>query len=206
MKINYLVLTFLIIMTLFVLDVFTQNSLSNTIHSVLSSLALPLYDSKVFLENYFEKNVVILQIRIFGNSKQNELEVLSEDLNGIYVRNLKKRGIIINDRGELIGFVEKTGSVGYVTKWWQSEFPVTIESTSLSIVGYYKRYRITIPDPTIVPEKISGKVFMSEYLPYGKILKNFNRSIGEFKNGNFNISIPRIPKSVILLESYEGAK
>jgi len=206
MKINYLALTFLIIMTLFVLDVFTQNSLSNTIHSVLSSLALPLYDSKVFLENYFEKNVIIVQIRIFGNSKQNELEVLSEDLNGIYVRNLKKRGIIINDRDELIGFVEKTGSVGYVTKWWQSEFPVTIESTSLSIVGYYKRYRITIPDPTIVPEKISGKVFMSEYLPYGKILKNFNRAIGEFKNGNFIISIPRIPKSVILLESYEGAK
>ncbi|WP_448377280.1 hypothetical protein [Fervidobacterium sp.] len=202
MKVNYITLAFLIVLTLFIVDVFTHNNISNNIHSILSTLAAPLYNSKDFLEKYFEKNITIQHIKIFSNNKSNELDVLSEDLKGIYVRNLKKRGIIINDKGELIGFVEKTGSVGYVTKWWQSEFPVTIEATDLVIVGYYKKYQITIPDPIIIPETVSGKVYLSEYLPYGKLLRNFGRDLGEFKNGNFEISIPKISKRVVLLEEY----
>jgi len=202
MKANYIALAFLIILTLFILDVFTNNNISNNIHSILSTLAMPLYDSKVFLEKYFEKNITIQHIKIFSNNKPDELEVLSQDLKGIYVRNLKKRGIIINEKGELIGFVEKTGSVGYVTKWWQSEFPVTIEATDLVVVGYYKKYQITIPDPIIIPENVSGKVYLSEYLPYGKLLRNFDRDLGEFKHGNFEISIPKISKHVVLLEEY----
>ncbi|WP_448374876.1 hypothetical protein [Fervidobacterium sp.] len=205
MKVNYITLAFLIVLTLFIVDVFTHNNISNNIHSILSTLAAPLYNSKDFLEKYFEKNITIQHIKIFSNNKSNELDVLSEDLKGIYVRNLKKRGIIINDKGELIGFVEKTGSVGYVTKWWQSEFPVTIEATDLVVVGYYKKYQITIPDPIIIPETVSGKVYLSEYLPYGKLLRNFGRDLGEFKNGNFEISIPKISKRVVLLEEYNDA-
>lgn len=206
MRINQLTLTFIIILTIFFLDVFTDNGIAKLLHSVFSNAAYPLYIAKTSLENYFEKNVTVQYITIFENKKPELLDVLSVELRGLYVRNLKKRGIIINEEGKLIGFVEKTGQVGYVTKWWESEFPVTISATDLSVVGYYKKYRITIPDPTIDVDKLSGMVYLSEYMPYGKLLKERGINLGVFKEGEFLINIPKIRSKVILLEDYTGSE
>ncbi|AFG34235.1 hypothetical protein Ferpe_0073 [Fervidobacterium pennivorans DSM 9078] len=195
-------LMFIILLTIFFLDVFTNNSISRTIHSVFSTAASPLFNAKIFLEDYFEKNITVQNIRIFANEKPDELLVLSEDLKGYYVRNVKKPGIILNEKGQLVGFVEKTGSVGYVLKWWESEFPVTLEATNVTVTGYYKGYRITIPDPNISLEKLQAKVYMSEYLPYGKLLKNYDMHLGYYENGILKINIPKVSKKVILLESY----
>ncbi|NPU89543.1 MAG: hypothetical protein HPY87_06580 [Fervidobacterium sp.] len=202
MRINYISLMFIILLTFFFLDVFTNNSISQTIHTFFSVVASPLFNAKVLLEKYFEKNITIQNIKIFANEKPDELLVLSEDLKGYYVRNLNKTGIVLNEKGQLVGFVEKTGNVGYVSKWWESEFPVTLEATNLTITGYYKRYRITIPDPNISLEKLQAKVYMSEYLPYGKLLKNYSMHLGYYENGIFKINIPKVSERVILLESY----
>jgi hypothetical protein len=165
-------------------------------------VASPLFNAKVLLEKYFEKNITIQNIKIFANEKPDELLVLSEDLKGYYVRNLNKTGIVLNEKGQLVGFVEKTGNVGYVSKWWESEFPVTLEATNLTVTGYYKGYRITIPDPNISLEELQAKVYMSEYLPYGKLLKNYGMHLGYYENGIFKINIPKVSERVILLESY----
>jgi hypothetical protein len=202
MRINYISLMFIILLTFFFLDVFTNNSISKTIHTFFSVLASPLFNAKVLLENYFEKNITIQNIKIFANEKPDELLVLSEDLKGYYVRNLNKTGIVLNEKGQLVGFVEKTGNVGYVSKWWESEFPVTLEATNITVTGYYKGYRITIPDPNISLEELQAKVYMSEYLPYGKLLKNYGMHLGYCENGIFKINIPKVSKRVILLESY----
>jgi hypothetical protein len=202
MRINYISLMFIILLTFFFLDVFTNNSISQTIHTFFSVVASPLFNAKVLLENYFEKNITIQNIKIFANEKPDELLVLSEDLKGYYVRNLNKTGIVLNEKGQLVGFVEKTGNVGYVSKWWESEFPVTLEATNLTVTGYYKGYRITIPDPNISLEELQAKVYMSEYLPYGKLLKNYGMHLGYYENGIFKINIPKVSKRVILLESY----
>lgn len=202
MRINYISLMFIILLTFFFLDVFTNNSISQTIHTFFSVVASPLFNAKVLLEKYFEKNITIQNIKIFANEKPDELLVLSEDLKGYYVRNLNKTGIVLNEKGQLVGFVEKTGNVGYVSKWWESEFPVTLEATNLTITGYYKGYRITIPDPNISLEKLQAKVYMSEYLPYGKLLKNYSMHLGYYENGIFKINIPKVSERVILLESY----
>jgi len=202
MRINYISLMFIILLTFFFLDVFTNNSISQTIHTFFSVVASPLFNAKVLLENYFEKNITIQNIKIFANEKPDELLVLSEDLKGYYVRNLNKTGIVLNEKGQLVGFVEKTGKVGYVSKWWESEFPVTLEATNLTVTGYYKGYRITIPDPNISLEELQAKVYMSEYLPYGKLLKNYSMHLGYYENGIFKINIPKVSKRVILLESY----
>ncbi|MFN4267902.1 MAG: hypothetical protein ACK4EZ_03605 [Fervidobacterium pennivorans] len=202
MRINYISLMFIILLTFFFLDVFTNNSISQTIHTFFSVVASPLFNAKVLLEKYFEKNITIQNIKIFANEKPDELLVLSEDLKGYYVRNLNKTGIVLNEKGQLVGFVEKTGNVGYVSKWWESEFPVTLEATNLTITGYYKGYRITIPDPNISLEKLQAKVYMSEYLPYGKLLKNYGMHLGYYENGIFKINIPKVSERVILLESY----
>jgi hypothetical protein len=204
MRINYISLMFIILLTFFFLDVFTNNSISQTIHTFFSVVASPLFNAKVLLENYFEKNITIQNIKIFANEKPDELLVLSEDLKGYYVRNLNKTGIVLNEKGQLVGFVEKTGNVGYVSKWWESEFPVTLEATNLTVTGYYKGYRITIPDPNISLEELQAKVYMSEYLPYGKLLKNYGMHLGYYENGIFKINIPKVSKRVILLESYEN--
>jgi hypothetical protein len=202
MRINYISLMFIILLTFFFLDVFTNNSISRTIHTFFSVVASPLFNAKVLLENYFEKNITIQNIKIFANEKPDELLVLSEDLKGYYVRNLNKTGIVLNEKGQLVGFVEKTGKVGYVSKWWESEFPVTLEATNLTVTGYYKGYRITIPDPNISLEELQAKVYMSEYLPYGKLLKNYGMHLGYYENGIFKINIPKVSERVILLESY----
>ncbi|ANE40884.1 hypothetical protein IM42_02170 [Fervidobacterium sp. SC_NGM5_O18] len=202
MRINYISLMFIILLTFFFLDVFTNNSISQTIHTFFSVVASPLFNAKVLIEKYFEKNITIQNIKIFANEKPDELLVLSEDLKGYYVRNLNKTGIVLNEKGQLVGFVEKTGNVGYVSKWWESEFPVTLEATNLTITGYYKGYRITIPDPNISLEKLQAKVYMSEYLPYGKLLKNYGMHLGYYENGIFKINIPKVSERVILLESY----
>lgn len=202
MRINYISLMFVILLTVFFLDVFTDNSISRTIHSVFSMAASPLFSAKIFLEDYFEKHITVQNIRIFFNEKPDELLVLSEELKGYYVRNLNKPGIVLNEKGQLVGFVEKTGSVGYVSKWWESEFPVTLVATDVTVTGYYKGYRITIPDPNVSLEKLQAKVYMSEYLPYGKLLKNYGMHLGYYENGIFRINIPKVSKKVILLESY----
>jgi len=202
MRINYISLMFIVLLTFFFLDVFTNNSISQTIHTFFSVVASPLFNAKVLLEKYFEKNITIQNIKIFTNEKPDELLVLSEDLKGYYVRNLNKTGIVLNEKGQLVGFVEKTGKVGYVSKWWVSEFPVTLEATNLTVTGYYKGYRITIPDPNISLEELQAKVYMSEYLPYGKLLKNNGMYLGYYENGIFKINIPKVSERVILLESY----
>jgi len=98
---------------------------------------------------------------------------------------------------------EKTGKVGYVVKWWESEFPVTIESTSIrsvSAVGYYSNLKIDIPDPNV---QVSGKVYLSEYFEYGRLLKANNLSIGKYENDAFYPEIPQISNYVVLLEEYQ---
>ncbi|WP_448379325.1 hypothetical protein [Fervidobacterium sp.] len=202
MRINYISLMFVILLTVFFLDVFTDNSISRTIHSVFSMAASPLFSAKIFLEDYFEKKITVQHIRIFADEKPDELLILSEDLKGYYVRNLNKPGIVLNEKGQLVGFVEKTGNVGYVSKWWESEFPVTLVATDVTVTGYYKSYRITIPDPNVSLEKLQAKVYMSEYLPYGKLLKNYGMHLGYYKNGIFKLNIPKVSKKVILLEGY----
>ncbi|MGC8954702.1 MAG: hypothetical protein ACP5JS_01240 [Fervidobacterium sp.] len=225
MKTNYLVLVLLVLLSILFTDVFTKNSISNALHAILSNISLPIYQMRRSVEKLFEKQQIILTVVLFGQTSSDTLEVLSEDLAGIYVRNLRKKGIVLDaQNGELIGFVQKTGSVGYVIKWWETEFPVTIESTqnptetlnvinatdtvnrnpnnNMKIVGYYRNYKIEIPDPNIDTSKLSGKVYMSEHMPYGKLLKESGISVGEYKNGLLKIKVPKIPRYVILLEDY----
>ncbi|KAF2962141.1 hypothetical protein [Fervidobacterium sp. 2310opik-2] len=222
MKLNTLVIVFLVLMLLLFLDIFSKNFIANSIHTILYKSSTPIYSSKRNLEKLFEKEKITLNVTLFKDTTTNALEVLSEDSKGIYVLNLKKKGIVVDaTTGELIGFVEKTGNVGYAIKWWEKEFPVTIESIESTnestqtlkestdtqvyetytqkTVGYYSNYRIDLPDPNI---KINGKVYISEYIPYGRLLKNNNISIGEYSNGIFRIKIPTIPKYVVLLEDY----
>ncbi len=222
MKLNKLVIVFLVLMLLLFLDIFSKNLIANLIHTILYKSATPIYISKRNLEKLFEKETIVLNVTLFKDTTTDALEILSEDSKGIYVLNLKKKGIIIDAiTGELIGFVEKTGNVGYAVKWWAKEFPVTIESTESTneatqtlnestvtqiyetytkrAVGYYSNYRIDLPDPNV---KINGKVFISEYTPYGRLLKNNNISIGDYHGGIFKIKIPKIPKYVVLLEDY----
>ncbi|MCX7653714.1 MAG: hypothetical protein N2Z58_03420 [Fervidobacterium sp.] len=208
MKTNILALVFLFLIFVMFLDIFTNNLISTNLHTVLYKLSTPLYNVRTNLEQVFEKEHNTINVTLFGDTRPTALRVLSVDSKGIYVRNVEKKGIVISATdGSLIGFVKKTGSVGYVSKWWEEEFPVTIESSEgtdvnfkVKVVGYYSNYRIEIPDPSPVND---GKVYMSEYLPYGKLLKSFGLSIGEYQNGVFKMSIPKIPEYVLILEKYE---
>ncbi len=208
MRINTLALVFLVLLFILFLDIFTSNSISKLLHTLIYKSAFPLYNVKNALEWLFEKNYSTVKVNLFGNTPTTALEVLSVDSKGIYVRNLKKKGIAISATdGKLIGFVQKTGSVGYISKWWEDNFPVTIESTDnlnythkVRSVGYYSNYRIEMPDPADI---VNGKVYMSEYMPYGRLLKNFGIFIGEYQNGVFKLLIPKIPKYVVILEEYE---
>lgn len=218
MKINTVANVFLILLLILFIDIFSSNYFSEILHNILYKVSIPLYNSKNTLENMFEKEYVVLNVTLFGNKQAKVHEVLSVDEKGIYVRNLNAYGIIISAvDGKFIGFVKKTGKVGYVTKWWENDFPVVIESIenvknknleenqseidtiNLKVVGYYSRYNIEIPD---LVEVHNGKVYVSEYLEYGKLLKDFGIWIGEYSNGVFKLSIPQIPKYVILLEKY----
>uniref|UniRef100_A0A7C5U241 Cell shape-determining protein MreC n=1 Tax=Fervidobacterium nodosum TaxID=2424 RepID=A0A7C5U241_9BACT len=207
MRVNSLALVFLLLLLIVFTDIFTDNLLSKSIHTLTYISASPIYVAKKNLEQIFEKEYTIVNVKLFDDIATTS-EVLSVDSKGIYVKNIKKKGIAIDAiNGNLVGFVRKTGNVGYISKWWEEEFPVTIESTDtsikgqkISIVGYYNKYRIEVPDPTVV---ISGKVYMSEYMPYGRLLKDFGIAIGEYENGVFKITIPKIPKYIIILEEYE---
>ncbi len=203
MNTHTLAIAFMILLTIFVVDVFTHNYLSETIHTVLYSVSIPMYSAKNYLEDRFSHTIVVQNVYLF-NQESNGLEVLSVDLEGLYVRNLNKKGVVINaEDGRLIGFVKKTGKVGYVVKWWESEFPVTIESTSIrsvSAVGYYSNLKIDIPDPNV---RVSGKVYLSEYFEYGRLLKANNLSIGKYENDVFYPEIPQISNCVVLLEEYQ---
>ncbi|HPZ17587.1 MAG TPA: hypothetical protein PKI14_05235 [Fervidobacterium sp.] len=199
MNANTLAIVFMILLTIFVVDVFTNNFLSELLHSVLYSISIPMYNMKNSLEKRLSQTIIVENIYLFGE-KDGGLEVLSVDLNGIYVRNLTKKGVVLSAKnGQLIGFVKKTGRVGYVVKWWESDFPVTIESTSVKTVGYYSKYRIDVPDPNV---ESSGNVYLSEYAEYGRLLKAHNLSIGRYEDNVFYPKIPRISDYVILLEEY----
>lgn len=200
MNTHTLAIVFMILLTIFVVDVFTNNFVSGTLHTSFYSLSIPMYNAKNYLENRFSHIVVVQNVYLF-NRKSNGLEVLSVDSEGLYVRNLNKKGVVINaEDGRLIGFVKKTGKVGYVVKWWESEFPVNVESTSVSTVGYYSNLKIEIPDPNV---KISGNVYLSEYFEYGKLLKANDISIGKYENSVFYPEIPKISNYVVLLEEYQ---
>ncbi|MFN6991164.1 MAG: hypothetical protein ACK4MM_00435 [Fervidobacterium sp.] len=232
MRINTLAVVFLILLLILFIDIFSSNYLAGTLHTALYKLSEPAYNLKNALENIFRKEYITLNVTLFGNEKAKLHEVLSIDEKGIYVRNLTNYGIIVSAfDGKFIGFVEKTGKVGYVTKWWEKSFPVTIEpsesfdnlqsvdsfdyydvnnsnnsKTNISvdqktkIVGYYSKYNIEIPD---LLEIYDGTVYVSEYVEYGKLLKEFRISIGEYKDGILRLSIPSIPRYVILLEKYD---
>lgn len=208
MRVNEIALIFLFLLLVLFVDIFTDNFLAKTLHTLLYKSASSVYIAKRNIEQIFEKEHIIINVNLFGEIKTATSEVLSIDLKGIYARNIKKRGIAIDAKdGTLIGFVEKTGNVGYISKWWENEFPVTIESTDTSnqvqkvtTAGYYSKYKIEVPDPTT---SVNGKVYMSEYMPYGRLLKNFGISIGEYQNGVLKLSIPKIPRQIIILEEYE---
>ncbi|MFN3691890.1 MAG: hypothetical protein ACK4R7_03260 [Fervidobacterium sp.] len=232
MRINTLAIVFLILLLILFIDIFSSNYFSSIIHSALYKLSEPAYNLKNALENTFRKEYINLNVTLFGNEKADLHEVLSIDEKGIYVRNLANYGIVVSaSDGKFIGFVEKTGKVGYVTKWWEKSFPVTIESSENfdnlesvnsidyydvnnsgnsqsdkttdpkpKIVGYYNKYNIEIPDPL---EIYDGTVYLSEYVEYGKLLKEFRISIGEYKDGILRLNIPSIPRYVILLEKYD---
>lgn len=232
MRINTLAIVFLILLLILFIDIFSSNYFSSIIHTILYKLSEPAYNLKNTLENTFRKEYINLNVTLFGNEKANLHEVLSIDEKGIYVRNLTNYGIIVSAfDGKFIGFVEKTGKIGYVTKWWEKSFPVTIEPSEnfdnltsfnfvdyydpnnfnnletdkatdqkIKIVGYYSKYNIEIPDPLEIND---GTVYVSEYVEYGKLLKEFRISIGEYKDGILRLNIPSIPRYVILLEKYD---
>jgi len=50
---------------------------------------------------------------------------------------------------------------------------------------------------------VSGKVYLSEYFEYGRLLKANNLSIGKYENDAFYPEIPQISNYVVLLEEYQ---
>jgi len=48
-----------------------------------------------YLEDRFSHTIVVQNVYLF-NQESNGLEVLSVDLEGLYVRNLDKKGVVIN--------------------------------------------------------------------------------------------------------------
>jgi len=95
MNTHTLAIAFMILLTIFVVDVFTHNYLSEAIHTVLYSVSIPMYSAKNYLEDRFSHTIVVQNVYLF-NQESNGLEVLSVDLEGLYVRNLDKKGVVIN--------------------------------------------------------------------------------------------------------------
>jgi len=201
MRTNILATVAIILLLILSLDVFSNNSLSKFVAEVLTKVSFPFYGYREKLENFFEKYPSILHVTLFSENAK-ALTVLSEDIKGLYVRNLHEKGLVIDPLSkQLIGFVERTGKIGYVRKWWVSEFPVTIEGTETRAVGFYRKFRIEVPDPYV---DIGGKVYLADSEEYGRLMRLYNISIGVFKNGYFLPKIPTIPKYVVILPSYHN--
>ncbi|ODN31278.1 hypothetical protein [Fervidobacterium thailandense] len=200
MRENVLATVSMVLLLILLLDVFTENVFSTIVAEILAKISYPLYISREYLESFFEKRPTTINVTLFGK-REDVLVILSEDTNGFYVKDLETRGLVIEPRSrQLIGFVERTGKIGYVRKWWESEFPVTVESSETRVVGFYRKLRIEIPDPQL---EVAGKVYLADSEEYGRLLRAHDISIGTFNDGYFQPKIPRIPKYVIVLPSYE---
>lgn len=199
MRTNILATVAIVLLLILSLDVFSNNAFSKFVAEILTRTSYPLYIYRERLERFFEKYPSTVNVTLFDESAK-VLTVLSDDINGLYVRNLQEKGLVVDPlRKQLIGFVERTGKIGYVRKWWVSEFPVTIESTETRVVGFYRKFRIEVPDPYV---DVVGKVYLADSEEYGRLMRLHNVSIGVFKDGYFLPKIPRIPRYVVVLPSY----
>ncbi len=198
MRQKIIITAFLIALSILTFDVYSKNLISKYTKEVVSKVSYPLFVTKKSLEDFFTPVVKKNNIQILGENP-NIVRVLSYDGLGVYVTNLTNKGIVLSTDLNFVGFVEKTGKYGYVKFWWNMEFPVIIESSEVSTVGFYSKYKIEILDPIDIKD---GTVYLADDFPYARLLRNLKYPLGELRNGSF---VPNLPKNIdelILLKDY----
>lgn len=200
MRENLVAVAIVMVLALFVADVFSKNALSRYVHDLVSYASYPLFLLRRTLEDYFAQTIVHLDVSLFGVDAQVH-RIVSVDAKGYHALGVHRKGIAIDPLTKrLVGFVERTGAIGYVVKWWESEFPVSVQTKDAMVVGYYKNLKIEVPENLV---RISGKVYVADIERYGRLLREHNFLIGTLEEGVFKPAIDRLSGYIVVLEDYD---
>ncbi|ABR31132.1 hypothetical protein SU69_06500 [Thermosipho melanesiensis] len=202
-KLEILLLSFLILIFVFVLNFVFEGKITDDVSFVLKKCAYPFFYLRESLNSLFEKKVEYKLIYL--DIKEDELNPLSFSEKGIYFYNINATGVIITDEKKFFGIARDVGKFVFVRKWWYDKFKVTIVTDIFEMEAFHNNGILEFVDNVEVK---NGDIFLSKKTPYGVFLWRNNVKLGTIRDGKIYWNIPKLNLKThfFLLKDYNGRR
>ncbi|MDK2885634.1 MAG: hypothetical protein PWP54_192 [Thermosipho sp. (in: thermotogales)] len=199
-KIEILLFSLLILLSVFLLNFLSGNNIAHNISSYFTKISYPFFSLRNFLNNFVKNEKITYKITLFDENID-ELVPLSYTVNGIYFYKIDSPGIIITTDKKFVGIAGYSGKFVFVKKWWYDTIEVTIVTDDFETEAIINKGELIVDDNVSIK---SGKIFLSKYLPYSYLLFKEGIILGEIKNGIFIKNIPslNLKTKFVLLKNY----
>jgi hypothetical protein len=199
-KIEILLFSLIILLSIFLLNFFLKNNLAHKISSYYTKISYSFFVLRNFLNNSLEKDSINYTVKLFDENLQ-LLTPLSFTFDGIYFYKIEDPGLVITTDKKFVGIAESTGKFVFIKKWWYDTINVTVETEKFETEAIIRNGKLEIEDNISIN---FGKVFLSKYFPYSFLLYEENIFLGEIKNGIFIKNIPDVTfkTKFLLLKNY----
>jgi len=199
-KIEILLFSLLILLSIFLLNFLSSNNLAHNVSSFYTKLSYPFFIFRNFLNNALKKDEINYIVKLFDENLE-VLTPLSYTVDGIYFYKIDNPGLVITADKKFVGIAERTGKFVFIRKWWYDTIDVTIVSDNFETEAIIRNGELEVEDSISIN---FGKVFLSKYQPYSYLLHKEDISLGEIKDGIFIKNIPDITfkTKFIILKNY----
>ncbi|QTA37254.1 hypothetical protein JYK00_05785 [Thermosipho ferrireducens] len=201
MKSEILVFSILMLLFLFFFNLIFENYPAEFVYNIYREFSYPLFYFRKTVNEFFDSKNYVYNITLFGDSLTTH-DIISEDAEGFYLYKVETRGLVFTIDGSFVGFVRETGKYAYFKKWWYDSFRVTVVAEEkLEIEAFYNRGNLIIEDNIKVN---NANVYLSKFLPYGRLLAANEIRIGRVVSGKFYPDIPEIgiKTKLVVVEDY----